>query len=167
MDDRSAEIAEYRAFYVENAPRLVAFLISQGWSIWDAADCVQETLIEALKEWVTHKPPYSWCRTVAYRKACKLERRRREEPMPDPELSGSPLIVPDTDLEQLEAKEELLFWLSRLPGKERQVLAWTYDGATSAEIAAELGMKVVTVRSTLRNARARLRRLRTEGGEHW
>lgn len=166
MDGRSAENAAYCAFYMENVPPLVAFLISQGWSVSDAADCVQETLIEALKKWGALEHPYSWCRKVAYRKACKLNRNSREEPMSDPELSGSPLIVYDADLEQLVAKHELLYWLTRLPDKERQVLAWTYGDATPEEIALELGMKTATVRSTLRNARARLRRLRTEGGEH-
>jgi RNA polymerase sigma factor (sigma-70 family) len=63
-------------------------------------------------------------------------------------------------------KYELLYWLAQLDGdRQREVLVWTYDGATPAEIAEELGMKPATVRSTLRNARVQLRRLRAEGGE--
>ncbi|MGH3939483.1 MAG: sigma factor-like helix-turn-helix DNA-binding protein [Pseudonocardiaceae bacterium] len=69
-------------------------------------------------------------------------------------------------MENFEASHEFLGWLARLSGhKQRQILVWTYDGATPAEIAAELGMHPATVRSTLRNARAALRRLRAEGGE--
>lgn len=65
-----------------------------------------------------------------------------------------------------EADHEFLRWLALLDsGKQREVLAWTYDGATPVEIAAELGMNPATVRSTLRNARAALRRLRAAGGE--
>jgi RNA polymerase sigma factor (sigma-70 family) len=161
-DDRSAKIAEYSAFYMENVPRLVAFLVSEGRSVSDAADCVQEALIEALKKWKTLEHPYAWCRKVAYRKACKLDRQRREEPMSEPELSGSPLIAPNTDFEHLEAEHELLYYLAQLPDRERQVFAWICDGATAAEIAEELGMEAATVRSTLRNARARLHRLQAE-----
>jgi DNA-directed RNA polymerase specialized sigma24 family protein len=105
VDDRWAEIAEYSAFYMENAPRLVTFLICQGWSGSDAADCVQETLIEALKKWPALKHPYPWCRKVSYRKARELASRRREELTPDPELAGSPLIASDTDLETWSASK--------------------------------------------------------------
>lgn len=84
----------------------------------------------------------------------------------DPELAGSPLVAAGTDVEHLESNHEFLCWLARLDGgKQREVLAWTYDGATPAEIAAELGMDPATVRSTRRNARAALRRLRAAGGE--
>jgi RNA polymerase sigma-70 factor (ECF subfamily) len=69
-------------------------------------------------------------------------------------------------MENFEAGHEFLRWLARLGSdRQRQILAWTYDGATPTEIAAELGMHPATVRSTLRNARAALRRLRAESGE--
>lgn len=167
MGDQSAELAAYSKFYLENVPRLVNFLVSQGWPLLDAADCVQETLIDALPPtWATLGDPYAWCRRVAYRKACKLTRRQREAPVSDPELGGSPLIASNIDVEALEARHALLYWLTQLRSdKQRHVLVWTYDGATPAEIAAELGMKPATVRSTLRNARAALRRLREGDGQ--
>jgi DNA-directed RNA polymerase specialized sigma24 family protein len=69
VDDESAALAEYSAFYLENVPRLVNFLVSQGWLISDAADCVQDTLIDALPPtWATLEDPYAWCRRVSYRK---------------------------------------------------------------------------------------------------
>lgn len=40
---------------------------------------------------------------------------------------------------------------------QRQVLVWTYDGATPAEIAAGLGMSPANVRSALRTAREKIR----------
>jgi DNA-directed RNA polymerase specialized sigma24 family protein len=83
-----------------------------------------------------------------------------------PSWLGSLLIAPGVDMEEFESKHEFLRWLDRLNGdNQREVLAWTYDGATPAEIAVELDMDPATVRSTLRNARAVLRRLRAEGGE--
>lgn len=167
MHDQPAEVEEFSKFYMENTPRLVAFLVCAGVSVTDAADCVQETLIDALPPvWATLEYPYAWCRRVARRKACDLAQRRREHPFADPELTGSPLVVSRIDMENFESKHEFLYWLAQLNGdKQREVMAWTYDGATPVEIAAELGMDPVTVRSTLRNARAVLRRLRAEGGE--
>lgn len=166
MTDRSAEIAEFSKFYVETAPRLTAFLISLGWSTSDAADCVQETLIAALPPmWITLSNPLAWCRLVAYRKACNLARQRREIPVWDPEQSGSPLITPGADLDDLEQAHQFLYWLSRLDGfKQREVLVWTFDGATPTEIATGLNMNPATVRSILRDARVALRRIR-DGGE--
>jgi RNA polymerase sigma factor (sigma-70 family) len=165
--DQSAEIVEFSKFYMENVPRLIAFLACRGVSVIDAADCVQETLIDALPPvWGTLEYPYAWCRRVAHRKSCELAQRRREAPCADPELVGPPLVAAGVDVEYLESNHEFLYWLSRLGGgKQREVLAWTYDGAAPAEIAAELGMDPATVRSTLRNARAALRRLRAAGGE--
>ena len=167
MSGQSAEVTEFSKFYMENVPRLVAFLICEGVSVSDAADCVQETLIDALPPvWATLEYPYAWCRRVAHWKACDLVQRRREAPFADPELAGSPLLTPGLDVENSEASQEFLRWLARLGGdRQREVLVWTYDGATPAEIAAELNMDPATVRSTLRNARAALRRLRAEGGE--
>jgi RNA polymerase sigma factor (sigma-70 family) len=167
VSDQSADLVEFSKFYMENVPRLTAFLVCQGVSVIDAADCVQETLIDALPPvWATLEYPYAWCRCVAYRKSCDLAQRRREALFADPELAGSPLVAASIDLESFESNHEFLRWLARLgSSKQRKVLAWTYDGATPAEIAAELGMDPATVRSTLRNARAALRRLRAAGGE--
>lgn len=167
MSGQSAEITEFAKFYMENVPRLVAFLVYEGVSVSDAADCVQETLIDALPPvWATLECPYAWCRRVAHWKACDLVQRRQEALFADPELAGSPLLAPGFEVENFEANHEFLRWLARLGGdRQREVLVWTYDGAKPAEIAAELGMEPATVRTTLRNARAALRRLRAEDGE--
>lgn len=166
MSDYSTEKAEYSKFYQENVSGLVGFLVLQGWTRPDAADCVQEALIAALPPtWATIKNPAAFCRTVAYRKACDLLKQRREAPTSDSDLetAGTPLIVPE--FEDLEQRDEFDYWLDRLPGRrQRQVMVWTYQGATSEEIAAELGIESATVRSIRRDARAMLRRFREEGG---
>lgn len=166
-DDRAAELAEYSKFYSENVPRLFAFLLAMGWSVHDSADCVQETMIAALPpRWATLVNPLAWCRLAAYRKACTLAKQRREEPVQDPEQSGSPLIAPDTNFDHLEQRLQFLYWLNRLDSeKQREVVVWTYEGATTEEIATALNLNPATVRSTLRNARAALRRLREESGD--
>lgn len=125
MSDQLAEVTEFSKFYMENVPRLVAFLVCTGVSMIDAADCVQETLIDALPPvWATLQCPYAWCRRVASRKACDLAQRRREEPFADLEQAGSPLIASNIDMENFESEYEFLRWLARLNGdKQREVLA--------------------------------------------
>ncbi|WKX69392.1 sigma-70 family RNA polymerase sigma factor [Streptomyces sp. XD-27] len=44
--------------------------------------------------------------------------------------------------------------LSRLPMKQRQVMAWHLDGFTTAEIGGALGMQPAAVRQNLARARA-------------
>jgi DNA-directed RNA polymerase specialized sigma24 family protein len=165
--DQTSEIVEYSKFYVENVPRLVAFLITQGVATADAADCVQECMIDALPPvWGGLMHPYAWCRSVSYRKACALARRGREAPTADPERAGHPLLQPGTELDRFEQDHEFLRQLGQVRGdRQRTVLAWSYDGASPAEIATALQMEPATVRSTLRDARAALRRIRArEGG---
>jgi hypothetical protein len=38
VSDQSAEVVEFSKFYMENVPRLIAFLVCQGVSVMDAAD---------------------------------------------------------------------------------------------------------------------------------
>jgi RNA polymerase sigma-70 factor (ECF subfamily) len=160
------EVEDYSKFYRENVGRLVTFLVFQGVPLADAADCVQETLIDALPPvWATLEHPYAWCRLVAYRKSCKL-RDRRDVPTEDFERVGAALIAPEANLDAIDQNVEIVRLLSLLKGaRQRQVLAWTYDGAKPLEIAAELDMSPATVRTTLRDVRSVLRALYAEEGE--
>jgi len=161
-----ANAAEFVAFYMQAIPRLVAFLRWQGASLPDAAECAQEALTQALPpRWSTIDHPHAWCRRVASR----LYARRvatLEEPVEDAEAAGSPLLAPGTDLDAFEQRHSVLRLLDRLPSRQRQVMAWTYDGATPSEIAAELQITPEAVRSNLKKARAALRNhLQENGGE--
>jgi DNA-directed RNA polymerase specialized sigma24 family protein len=170
VDDQSPDLWEYSKFYIEYFPRLVTFLMYKGLSVADAADCVQETLIDALPpKWGTLTHPYAWCRRVAHRKAsCRLKEILREVPFPESGAGDVLLSCSCVELEQLEQNHEFLhYWLRQLVSSDqREVLAWTYDGAKPAEIARELDRNPVWVRSTLRDARAALRRLRDKGDDH-
>lgn len=149
-------LAGFVAFYRQAVPRLVAFLRWQGASFPDAAECVQEALTQALPRWGTIRCPHAWCRRVASR----LYARRvasLEEPVEDVEAVGSPLLAPRTDLAAAEQRHSVLRVLDRLPSRQRQVMAWTYDGATPSEIATELQITPDAVRSNLKKARATLR----------
>jgi RNA polymerase sigma-70 factor (ECF subfamily) len=49
--------------------------------------------------------------------------------------------------------------IEQLPPRQRQVLAWTYDGATPTEIAEALQISPDAVRANLHKARAAMRRI--------
>lgn len=157
-DEPDPDQTGFSRFYRRSVPRLVLFLRSQGVPMADAADCVQETMIAAFRQWgeITH--PYAWCRRVALR---RWSRRAGRDACPtdDPERAGAPLVAAGSDIARFEQHHEVLRWLELLPARQRQIMAWTYDGAGPTDIARELGMDVQSVRSSLRKARANLLRL--------
>ena len=69
----------------------------------------------------------------------------REEPFAEPP-EPSPLVRA-TAIEHWEQHHDIARAVTRLPPRQRQVMAWTLAGSTPAEIAAELGLKAETVRS--------------------
>ncbi len=79
----------------------------------------------------------------------------REEPAEHvPELT--PLLPAASALDILEQRHVVLRLLNTLPSRQRQVLAWTLDGYSSTEVAAELAMKSAAVRANLKQARRAL-----------
>ncbi len=156
----------FTAFYRDSAPRLVGFLRWQGAGLPDAAECAQEALIRCYQRWSSIEHHHAWCRLVASR----LYTRRLaslEQPAEDASTLGSPLITPASDLDALEQRHEVLRILDLLPSRQRQVMAWTYDGATSTEIAKVLKITPEAVRASLMKARATLRaHLHQDGGEY-
>lgn len=62
--------------------------------------------------------------------------------------------------EEIDARRDLLVLLARLPDRQRQVMAYLFDDATPAQIAAELGITQATVRATIRDTRTPLNRYR-------
>lgn len=155
----------FAVFYRKSAPRLVAFLRWQGAAFPDAADCAQEALTLAFHNWSTIREPHAWCRVVASRLYAR-QLAVTEEPVNDPETAGSLLLGSGTDIGALEQRHDVLRLLEQLPPRQRQVMAWTYDGATPTEIAETLQIKPEAVRGSLKKARVTLRRyLQDNGGE--
>lgn len=157
-------VAEFTTFYKATLPRLVAFLRWQGASLPDASDCAQESLALCFQQWSSIERHHAWCRTTASRAYARHVATIPEHPIDDLNTAGSPLITPDTDIDALEHRHTVLAILDRLPLRQRQVLAWTYDGATTAEIAEALRISPDAVRSNLHHARATLRAHRDEIG---
>lgn len=157
-------MAEFTTFYKATLPRLVAFLRWQGAPLPDAADCAQEALAACFQQWSTIQWPYPWCRTTASRGYARHLAAVREHPVDDLNTVGFPLLTPATDIDALEHRHTVLAVLERLPLRQRQVLAWTYDGATTTEIAETLHISPDAVRANLYHARTTLRAYRDELG---
>jgi RNA polymerase sigma-70 factor (ECF subfamily) len=118
----------------------------------EARDAVQNAFIQAVPRWASIHHHRAWLRKVAMR-----EYFRRPAPVPDdhfPDPAG-PDIAAET-LERLRQDRLVRATLQRLPYRQREALAWTYDGFKPAEIAALLGHDPAAVRQNLVKARRNL-----------
>jgi RNA polymerase sigma factor (sigma-70 family) len=136
-------------------PTLVGFLLVQGARFTEAADIAQETMTRAYKLWATIDHPKAWARTVASRALARNIARIPEDPRE--EIAEETLLVPSSiNVTEWEEHHEILRVLSLLPPRQRQVLAWTFDGYSPAEIGEILGISSETVRANLLKARRAL-----------
>jgi RNA polymerase sigma-70 factor (ECF subfamily) len=151
----AAHDAEFSRFYRGFVATLVAFLQWQGVPMRVAADIAQETMIEAYRSWAMIHSPQAWARRVAARMWARRIADVAEDPVADvPEQATSLLAI--TDVAAWEQRHDVLHVLDALPPRQRQVLAWTVDGYTPAEIAGELKMSPDAVRASLLKARRAL-----------
>ncbi|GGV50961.1 hypothetical protein GCM10010293_62410 [Streptomyces griseoflavus] len=151
---------QFEAFYQEFTPTLVGFLIRQGARLAIAAEIAQETMIKAFRKWAEIDNPQAWARRVASRELVRHVSRAEAdlcEEVPEP----SPLLSSPDAAAAWEQQQDLLRLLADLPPRQRQIMAWKYDGHSPSEIAEELGISPETVRASLLKARrvlaARLR----------
>jgi RNA polymerase sigma factor (sigma-70 family) len=121
----------------------------------EAAECAQEALVKVLKNWTTVQHPRAWSRTTAAREYIN-RRFSAEESFEDVPATGKPLIAMGTDIDELVERHHILRLIEQLPPKQRQVMAIAFDGAKPAEIAKDLGLTSIQVRSNLRHARHKL-----------
>ena len=147
--------AAFSAFYRRFVPTLVGFLVWQGARLPDAADLAQVTMSEAYRYWSTIREPEAWARRVASRALARHIARVEENSAGEiPEHSS--LLRSLTNVLAWEQQHEVLRLLDLLPPRQRQVMAWTLEGYTPAEIAKELKIESDAVRSSLSKARKTL-----------
>jgi RNA polymerase sigma-70 factor (ECF subfamily) len=147
-------------------PKLLRFLAFRGAQPADAADAAQQAFVEVLLRWdrvrgMDH--PTGYLRRAAAHHWVRLNERPRR----DVERAVAGRWIDLTVVEDVYGRHDVkvvLESLAALPDRQRQVMAWLYDGYSEEEIAQHLGMKVSTVRSTVRHGRARLRLLGIGGG---
>jgi RNA polymerase sigma-70 factor (sigma-E family) len=160
MTGADAEQA-FEEFVIARAPALsrTAYLLTGDHHL--AEDLVQTALFQTARHWERIEGhPEAYARRILYHQNISWWRRRR--------LAESPLGTedrgaagPDTDL-----RVTLLDALRKLTPKQRTVLVLRYfEDLTEAQTAAELGIGLGTVKSTTRQAFARLRALAPELAE--
>lgn len=157
------EVDAFSAFYRTEVKPLVNFLLWMGAGLADATDIAQESMIEAYRNWPSIQQPRAWTRRVASR----LYGRRRygHETVTEPAGLGPLLRDAPADIAAWEQRHEVLRLLATLPWRQRQVMAWTYDGYQSPEIAAELNITPAAVRASLVLARRALAEGLGQAGE--
>jgi RNA polymerase sigma-70 factor (ECF subfamily) len=156
----------FETFFVDEFPRLVGFLISLGYGSALAQDCAADAMYRAHEIWCTISHPRAYVRKVATQKAARQVlrdldgvRRAAAGGWLPPAVSPDPTHVVDARM----IREQLL---KALPDRQREVMAWTFDGFTPAEIAEALEIPAETVRSHLRHARQKLKTLWKQLTQH-
>jgi len=148
--------AAFAHCYQQQLTPVIRFIMRNGASPHEAADIAQSTFVLAYEAWdaIEHAP--AWLRRVAYRQLLRVRRAREDPCAVLPDLPGGRCPMAAVELGEQEARVyEALSWL---PARQREVMAWTFDGFSPAEIAQELSIEPAAVRQSLARARKNLKR---------
>jgi RNA polymerase sigma factor (sigma-70 family) len=162
LTDEQAEA--FSVFYRAQIIKVAAFLRFQGASWPEAADASQEAMTRAYQRWNTLNNPAAWVRKVATREFIRRRVRSSDdlvEDVPEPVTSLLRDDVPEASAGYQEEEKQVQRLLALLPPRQRQVMAWTYDGYTPSEIAEQLStpehpVTSEAVRASLKLARRAL-----------
>jgi len=147
--------ADFGEFYRGFVPPLVVFLLWQGARLGVAADITQQTMTTMCQRWLQINDPPRWARTTASR---ALARHIARVDNPDPEqFATRPGLVPAwVDGHAWHDHHDILTMLEVLSPRQRQVMAWTLGGYSTADIAGQLQLTRVAVAQTRNEACAGL-----------
>lgn len=167
---REGSLEAGRSLVAEYGPSMVrtAWNVLGGYGGNEVDDVVQEAFIAALTTATLPKGDLgAWLRAITVRKALdwvRRVRRRREEPLPEPETKGELISgwTGATQLEVLAVRQAL----RQLSPADRAVLTLVdLEEHSMAETAAILGLSNVAVRLRAVRARRKLRRLLRAAGD--
>ena len=147
----------FDAFYRAEAELLLRFLLRFGATVADAADASGHAFAEVYVRWTQLHEPRSYLRRVAINELASLKAR----PLTDVErvFRGCWAVELVEDVYHQDEIQRVLAAMNKLPPRQREVMAWYYDGYKATEIAELLGLNVSTVHSNLRHAKEALRQL--------
>lgn len=144
----------YRAIY----PDLVRYLHRKVWDEDRAQELAQEAFVRAIRE--EPEQPRAWLFTVASNLAKDesrtVLRRRKHLTLLAGDMEQQQVESPDRDLERTQRMESVKRALARLSERDREVLLLWDAGLNYEEIAAEAGLSVGAIGTTLARARKRL-----------
>lgn len=151
--------ADFTVFVEANGPRLLHTARLLTGDPHRAADLVQAALERAYSRWgkIRAEDPYAYVRRIVVNQNNDWWRRgpSRERPTADLPPDGA---APQDLAEEYARREQVRLLLGGLTTRERTVVVLRYHlDQHEAAIAAELGIAVGTVKSTLSRALAKLR----------
>ncbi len=156
MPRRSNRPVDWEALVTENENRLYRAALAILGSRQEAEDAVQDAFLRYLERAPEDlEDPAAWLMRVLVNRCRDLLRARQtRQTLPLPDDLPAPGPEERTELEELYA----------LPPKDRALVhLFYYEGWSTAQIARGLGAPEATVRTRLFRARARLKKLLTDG----
>ena len=158
---------EFDAFYAASFGRLVGQIYAMCGDRAEAQDCVQEAFVRAWDKRRTldrDQSPEAWVRTVAYRLAVSRWRRTRQAFRPA-DRAHPPMRPAEPDVTRVALARAL----QQLPADQRRaIVLFHLVDLSVADVAAEVGVPVGTIKARLSRGRATLATLLrdTEGAHH-
>jgi len=179
----AGDSAAFDAFFNDYFPRLYRYVLPRvEYSIPDAQDLCQETLLRALRRLATYRAEaalYSWvCQIAANQLSDFWKKRRRDRTHvvfaeDDPSVLAvlATLQAADTDSPEsqrynTEIPRLVQATLDNLPARFADALEWKYlDGLSVVDIAFRLHVSTAAAQSVLQRARAAFREAFTAMGD--
>ncbi len=160
--DRSRE--GFALLFSRFAPRVKSYLLKLGCKPDLAEDLAQETLLTVWRKASYFDPSRAsastWVFTIARNLRIDALRRERhpDDLIDEPDLIPDPEARPDEVLSAHEREQRLRVALKTLPEEQAEVVQMSFfHDKAHAEISADLGLPLGTVKSRLRLAMVRLR----------
>lgn len=150
--------AEFAAFFGQQYPMLVKFLIRRGTSLSDAEDAAQTVFTRVFARRAEVQEPRAYCYQAVKNEVATLARRQRGDL--DTALRWVGNRAERSAAEDIYHQGEVdIVWdsLAILPPRQREVMARAYAGCRIGDIADALGISTSTIRSNLRHGRSTLR----------
>lgn len=146
----------FAAFYQTHRPRLLRFVLWLGADLHRANDIVQDAMLAVYLRWQSVDHPYRYAQVTASHSLSK------QPPVSEVPTDGVCALI-EAEAEALDPavlhaeRAAVLAALRTLPRRQRQVLAWYYDGYVPADIGEILGLRANAVRVALHAARHALK----------
>lgn len=153
----SSEFSSFDEFFRCQFGRVVGFLMKTGFDLDEARDASAEAMLRAYEAWSSLTQPRAWTYKTAHRIAVRKARRDRDG-VHRAVSAGWGVSEPIDPCAMIDDYAEVLTVLAGLSHAQRLVMSWRLHDFTPREIADQLGMNEVTVRSHIRHARTKLRK---------
>ena len=158
--------AAFTVLFDHFAPRLNGFLLRQGCDPATAEEIVQDTLSALWRKAHLFDPAKSslstWIYRIARNRRIDLARRDRSDRIDpeDPILHPLPETEPDRAIDARRREQVLRLALDGLPAEQLELVRLAFfEGLSHAQVAERTGLPLGTVKSRIRLAFSRLRRV--------